>query len=144
MNTEALRTSGLTPESEQRKDYIMHKTSKLSARPTLKKSGVRGGDLRAPRNTWIWDRPSGPVTKTLCSQCRGPSFHPWSGRSHMMQLSPKILSAATETQHSQIFDTRKETLGSKKKKDRLLGLRISLSSNPSKQCKSMPSFLKIR
>ena len=21
----------------------------------------------------------GPVAKTLCSQCRGPGFHPWSG-----------------------------------------------------------------
>lgn len=40
VNTEALRTSGLTPEPEQRKDYIMHKTSKLSARTHSRK--VRG------------------------------------------------------------------------------------------------------
>ena len=24
------------------------------------------------------DFPGGPVTKTLCSQCRGPGFDPWS------------------------------------------------------------------
>ena len=24
------------------------------------------------------DFPGGPVVKTLCSQCRGPGFHPWS------------------------------------------------------------------
>ena len=23
--------------------------------------------------------PGGPVAKTLCSQCRGPGFNPWSG-----------------------------------------------------------------
>ena len=27
----------------------------------------------------IWDFPGGSVDKTLCSQCRGPGFDPWSG-----------------------------------------------------------------
>ena len=40
------------------------------------------------------DFPDGPVAKTLCSQCRGPRFNPWSGnysshasaeRSHVLQ-----------------------------------------------------------
>ena len=26
------------------------------------------------------DFPGGPVAKTLCSQCRGPGFNPWSGK----------------------------------------------------------------
>ena len=26
-----------------------------------------------------WDLPGGPVAKTLCSQCRGSGFGPWSG-----------------------------------------------------------------
>ena len=26
-----------------------------------------------------WDFPGGPVVKTLCSQCRGHGFDPWSG-----------------------------------------------------------------
>ena len=28
---------------------------------------------------WSWDFPGGPVAKTLCSQCRGLGFDPWSG-----------------------------------------------------------------
>ena len=27
----------------------------------------------------IQDFPRGPVAKTLCSQCRGPGFNPWTG-----------------------------------------------------------------
>ena len=27
----------------------------------------------------LGDFPDGPVAKTLCSQCRGPRFHSWSG-----------------------------------------------------------------
>ena len=27
----------------------------------------------------LWDFPGSPVAKTLCSQCRGPRFNPWSG-----------------------------------------------------------------
>ena len=27
----------------------------------------------------FWDFPGGAVDKTLCSQCRGPGFDPWSG-----------------------------------------------------------------
>ena len=27
----------------------------------------------------IQDFPCGPVAKTLCSQCRGPGFDPWTG-----------------------------------------------------------------
>ena len=26
----------------------------------------------------LWDFLGGPVVKTLCSQCRGPGFDPWS------------------------------------------------------------------
>ena len=29
--------------------------------------------------TFFRDFPDGPVAKTLCSQCRGPGFNPWSG-----------------------------------------------------------------
>ena len=28
----------------------------------------------------LGDFPGGPVAKTLCSQGRGPEFHPWSGK----------------------------------------------------------------
>ena len=35
-----------------------------------------------------WDFPGGPGAKTLCSQCRGPWFGPWSGN--------KILHTATK------------------------------------------------
>ena len=36
---------------------------------------------------WPGDFPGGPVAKTLCSQCRGPGFDPWSGNQfHMLQL----------------------------------------------------------
>ena len=27
----------------------------------------------------LWDFPGGPVVKTLCFQCRGHGFDPWSG-----------------------------------------------------------------
>ena len=36
---------------------------------------ARGGNVHAIR----WDFPGGPVVKTLCSQCMGPGFDPWSG-----------------------------------------------------------------
>ena len=48
------------------------------------------------------------MTETLCSQCRGPGFHPWSGgtRSHLLQ--PKILHATSKTWHSQIKNNQKK------------------------------------
>ena len=36
----------------------------------------------------------GPVAKTLCSQCRGPGFHPWSGKE----------TSSTETKESKCCD----------------------------------------
>ena len=36
---------------------------------------ARGGNIHAA----TWDFPGGPVIKTLCSQCMGPGFDPWSG-----------------------------------------------------------------
>ena len=39
------------------------------------------------RNTPTWDFSGGPVTKTLCFQCKGLGFDPWWGiRSHVPQL----------------------------------------------------------
>ena len=40
---------------------------------------------------------SGPVGKTLCSQCRGPGLNPWSGNN-------KILNAATKSSHATVKD----------------------------------------
>ena len=40
--------------------------------------------------------PGGPLTKTLCSQCRGPGFDPGSGN--------KIPQAATERSHATTKD----------------------------------------
>ena len=54
----------------------------------------------------VWDFPGGPVPMALCSQCRGPSFHPWSG---------KIPHVAAKTWHSQI---NKSTKRKKKKETR--------------------------
>ena len=43
------------------------------------------------------DFPGGPMANSLCSQCRGLRFNPWSGtRSHMPQL--KIPHAAMKTE----------------------------------------------
>ena len=73
---------------------------------------VRFGNIRISFLSKAKDYPGGLVAKTLCSQCRGPGFDPWSGnqiphvttkrkkRSHMLQL--KILHAAMKTWHSQI------------------------------------------
>ena len=46
----------------------------------------------------------GPVVKASCSQCRGPSFDPWSGNPCAATKSSqlKIQHAATHTQCSQI------------------------------------------
>ena len=40
----------------------------------------------------LWDFPGGPVSKALCSQCRGPGFNPWSGN--------YIPHAATKSSHA--------------------------------------------
>ena len=54
---------------------------------------------------------SGPLAKTLCSQCWGPEFDPWLGnqipqatakRSCMMQQGSKILNATIKTQHREV------------------------------------------
>ena len=34
-------------------------------------------DRHKPYKHTLWDFPSGPEAKTLCSQCRGPGFNPW-------------------------------------------------------------------
>ena len=44
--------------------------------------------------------PGGPVAKTLCPQCRGPGFNPWSGN--------WIPLATTETKYSQIDIIKKD------------------------------------
>ena len=67
------------------------------------------------KNFCFWDFPGGPVAKTPCSQCRGPSFHPWSG---------KIPHVTTKTWHRQINKSTK-----RKKKEtrgwlRTLGFRL--------------------
>ena len=41
------------------------------------------------------DFPGGPVAKTLCSQSRGPGFHPWSGN-YIPHVELKILHAMTK------------------------------------------------
>ena len=51
----------------------------------------------------IRDFPSGPVTKTARSQCRGPGIDPWSGNKIPCSATRwKILHAATKTWFSQI------------------------------------------
>ena len=35
--------------------------------------------FRAVKIGRVQDFPGGPVAKTLCSQCWGPGFNPWSG-----------------------------------------------------------------
>ena len=60
----------------------------------------------ANQNLNIGNFPGGPVTGTLCSQCRGPGLDPWSGnQSHMLHLRVcmpqiKIPHAATNIWHS--------------------------------------------
>ena len=55
--------------------------------------------------------PSGPLAKTLCSQCWGPEFDPWLGnqipqatakRSCMMQQRLKIPRATVKTRHGEV------------------------------------------
>ena len=50
-----------------------------------------------------WDFPGGPVAKSVCSQCRGPEFNPWSGNS-IQQL--KIPHAAVKTRTAKINKTK--------------------------------------
>ena len=40
---------------------------------------VKGKSEKAGLKLNIQDFPCGPVAKTLCSQCRGPGFDPWTG-----------------------------------------------------------------
>ena len=65
----------------------------------------------------VWDFPGGPMIKAPCSQCRGPSFHPWSG---------KIPHVATKTWHSQVNKSTKRQKKKKEKKGwlRTLGFRL--------------------
>lgn len=37
-----------------------------------------------------WDFPSGLMAKTLCCQCRGAGFSPWSGTRSQMPQQPRI------------------------------------------------------
>ena len=53
----------------------------------------------AALNLPVGDFPGGPVAKTLCSQCKGLRFKPWSGS--------WIPCVATKTQHSQINNNHK-------------------------------------
>ena len=50
--------------------------------------GDRTGDGAGKNRRWR-EFPGGPVVRTLCFQCRGPGFDPWSGNldptSHMAQ-----------------------------------------------------------
>ena len=44
------------------------------------------------------DLPSGPVVKTVCIQCKGHRFIPWSGQlSPHIPQAPKSLQMVTET-----------------------------------------------
>ena len=43
-----------------------------------------------------WDFPSGPGTRTPCTQCRGPKFNPWAGN--------QIPHAATKSSHAAAKD----------------------------------------
>ena len=45
----------------------------------INKQGDEGFKSVSLFNMISWDFPGGPVVKTLCSQCRGPGFDPWSG-----------------------------------------------------------------
>ena len=63
-------------------------------------SGGKEVEMRTEREKQ-WDFPGGPVTKTLCSQCRGLGLIPGQGtRAYMPQL--KILYTTAKTQYSQI------------------------------------------
>ena len=42
-------------------------------------SGCLGMEVRIGINSQWGDFPRGPVAETLCSQCRGPGFDPWTG-----------------------------------------------------------------
>lgn len=43
-----------------------------------------------------WDFRGGPGTTILCSQCRGPRFHPWS-KNEIPHVAAKSVQVATET-----------------------------------------------
>ena len=44
-----------------------------------------------------------PVAKTVCFQCRGPGFNPWSGE---LDPTTKSLHAVTKTQGSQLHKNK--------------------------------------
>ena len=55
----------LMEESEEELKSLLMKVKEKSEKSGLKLN--------------IQDFPRGPVAKTLCSQCRGPGFNPWTG-----------------------------------------------------------------
>ena len=62
------------------------------------------------KRTTYWDFPGGPVSKTLCSQCRGPKFDPWSGN--------WISHAITKNWHTATKDPTYHNKKKKKEKER--------------------------
>ena len=56
--------------------------------------------LLSVRNVSAQDFPSGPLAKTLCSQCRGPGFDPWSEKwSEVPQSCPTLCFSMDCTGH---------------------------------------------
>ena len=47
--------------------------------PGKRKQLKRNNNPSSLERCSLWDFAGGPVSKTLCSQCRGPGFNPWSG-----------------------------------------------------------------
>ena len=58
-------TTTFMAESEEELKNLLMKVKEKSEKSGLKLN--------------IQDFPRGPVAKTLCSQCRGPGFNPWTG-----------------------------------------------------------------
>ena len=57
----------------------------------------------------------GPVAKTLCPQCRGPRFDPWSGN-YNLQATTKSLHAATKDRRNRVLQLKPGALKERTKR----------------------------
>ena len=63
------------------KDFFLKKrsTKRKQGKEGVSGVGCKCANTRKKKARGIGAFPSGPVVKTLCSQCRGSKFDPWSG-----------------------------------------------------------------
>ena len=76
----------------------------------------------------------GPVAKTLCSQCRGPRFDPWSGNQNP-HATTKSLHATTKERRNRVLQLKPSALNERKKKKEIR--KSKLSPNPAERRKEI-------